>query len=144
MIGDGGRRAALAEAVERADATNVQLQPPVGRKALIEAYGQSDVLFLHLNDFAAFQRVLPSKVFEYGAMGKPMWAGVSGFAEQFVRSEIINAAVFRPCDVADAERSLDGLRLEETPRTAFVAKFGRDSISEQLAQDVLSVAGDLR
>jgi glycosyltransferase involved in cell wall biosynthesis len=139
VVGDGGRRRQLEGAIRAAGVTNVELTPPVSRQHLLEAYRAADVLFLHLNDYAAFEKVLPSKLFEYAAMGKPLLAGVSGFAAEFVRSEITNAAVFDPCDVAGAVRSFDGLILEDAPRAAFVATYGRAAISRGMAEDMLSV-----
>jgi glycosyltransferase involved in cell wall biosynthesis len=85
IIGDGGRMATLREEVERQNLRNVILQPPVKRSELVAASLDADVLFLHLNDYPAFQKVLPSKLFEYGALGKPVWAGVSGYAAEFIR-----------------------------------------------------------
>ncbi|SRR6266581_724930 len=140
IFGDGGRRGELIMALQAGRITNVEVLPPVDRGRLLEAYRTSDVLFVHLNDYPAFERVLPSKLFEYAAMGKPVLAGVSGFAAGFVQSEIENAAVFRPCDVAGAIRALNALRLEDAPRAGFVAKYTRTAISRRMAQDVLSVA----
>jgi glycosyltransferase involved in cell wall biosynthesis len=139
ILGDGGRRAQLEAALSAMGVTNVALLPPVGREQLVQEYQAADVLLLHLNDYAAFERVLPSKLFEYAALGKPLLAGVSGFAAEFVKSEITNSAVFRPCDVAGAVRSLNDLILEDAPRTEFVAKYGRQVISQRMAEDVLSV-----
>ena len=39
----------------------------MARPALVEAYGAADVLFLHLGVQPAFEKVLPSKIFEYAA-----------------------------------------------------------------------------
>lgn len=139
IIGDGGRKPALEIALKSAAATNVELRPPVGRRELIEAYCDADILFLHLNDYDAFKKVLPSKFFEYAAMGKPIWAGVSGYAAEFVRSEITNAAVFRPCDAEDAVRVLGTLVLGDAPRSEFVDKYSRASVSREMAEDILSV-----
>ena len=72
------------------------LLQPVKRDELIEIYQSADVLFLHLNDFDAFKKVLPSKIFEYAATGKPIWAGVAGYAAEFITSKIENSAVFFP------------------------------------------------
>jgi hypothetical protein len=114
------------------------------RRELVGAYRNADVLFLHLNDYDAFRKVLPSKIFEYAALGKPLWAGVAGYAADFVRQEIPNAAVFAPCDVAGALRSFDSLSHRVMPRTEFVAKFGREEITRQLAADVLWVGGGMQ
>jgi len=139
IIGDGGKKAALERALSTAGVTNVELLPPTKRDGLLEAYRSADVLFLHLNDYEAFKKVLPSKLFEYAALGKPVWAGVAGYAAEFVRSEIGNSAVFRPCDVDDAVRSFDTLRLRDEPRVNFVAKYARANISRLLAADILAV-----
>jgi glycosyltransferase involved in cell wall biosynthesis len=139
IIGDGGQRTALESAVLRAGVANVELQPPVGRAALLDAYRAADVLFLHLNDYDAFRKVLPSKLFEYAALGLPVWAGVAGYAARFVEAEVANAAVFPPCDVAAGVRAFETLELGVRPRDSFVAKFGRRALSRALAAEVLAV-----
>lgn len=140
IIGDGGRKAMLHAELSKHGVKNAELLPPMGRKELIEAYKAADALFLHLNDYPAFKRVLPSKVFEYGAMGKPVWAGVSGFAEQFLKTEITNAVIFSPCDVNGAVESFDKLRFQNTSRTDFIRKYARRSVTRLLAEDILSIA----
>jgi hypothetical protein len=141
LIGDGGRRTALEEAVAAVGCKNVSIHQPVPRKQLIEHYRAADVLFLHLNDMPAFERVLPSKIFEYAAMGRPIWAGVGGYAATFLRTHVKNAAVFPPCDAAGAVASFAGLRLEPTPRDEFVAAFNRSAICRRMADDILAAAG---
>lgn len=138
IIGDGGRLGVLREEIARRGLRNVLLEPPVKRSVLIAASLKADILFLHLNDYPAFRKVLPSKLFEYGALGKPVWAGVAGYAADFVRNEIANSAVFPPCDADAAVRSLAGLRLEHTPRPAFVQRFARREITNRLAADILA------
>jgi glycosyltransferase involved in cell wall biosynthesis len=139
IIGDGGRIEALRNAISEAAVTNVDVLPPVGRRELIDAYRAADILFLHLNDYPAFERVLPSKVFEYAAMGKPVWAGLAGFSAQFVTRHVTNAAVFRPCDVVGALEALDHLVLEDAPRTEFLARYSRAEVSSRLADDILAI-----
>jgi glycosyltransferase involved in cell wall biosynthesis len=140
IIGDGGRRAALLQAVADAGADNVQWEPPMPRAQLIDAYRNADVLFLHLNDYDAFKKVLPSKIFEYAALGKPIWAGVAGYAAEFMSGEIDNAAVFPPCDAAQALRSFEKLELRDTPRPSFVAKYARERIMAAMAAEVVTLA----
>lgn len=139
LIGDGGRKAALQAALQKAGVDNVELLPPVERDWLIQAYQEADVLFLHLNDYDAFKKVLPSKLFEYAAMGKPIWAGVSGYAADFVKSEISNAAVFPPCDALEAQKAFSRLSLLNTPRTEFIDKFSRAKVMQAMADDLLSL-----
>lgn len=141
LIGDGGRRSQLAAELERAGVTNVELLPPMPRSQLIEEYLAADALFLHLNAYDAFTRVLPSKIFEYAALGKPIWAGVAGQAAQFLRAEVSNAAVFPPCDVEAGVQAWRTLTLRTAPRETFVEKFARERIMRDMAADVLAHLG---
>jgi hypothetical protein len=84
--------------------------------------------------------VLPSKVFEYAATGRPIWAGVAGFAARFIAAEVPNAAVFAPCDVSEAIKRLDGLILQNLPRSEFVTRYARRSIAGAMAEDILALA----
>jgi hypothetical protein len=98
------------------------------------------VLFLHLGAHKAFEKVLPSKLFEYAALGKPVLAGVGGFAARFVREEISNSAVFPPCDVAAGVAAFGSLKMESAPRADFVARHARAGLARALASDLLSLA----
>jgi glycosyltransferase involved in cell wall biosynthesis len=142
VIGDGGRRAALEAAVARAGADNIEIRAPMRRAELLNAYRAADVLFLHLGAYPAFEKVLPSKVFEYAALGKPVLAGVAGYAARFVREEIENAQVFAPCDVKGALDAFNHLELIDRPRPDFVAKFARANIARAMADDVLALVRD--
>ena len=137
IIGDGGKKNCLVESVK--GMKQVELCPPMDRQQLISAYQQADILFLHLNDYPAFRQVLPSKLFEYAAMGKPIWAGVAGYAAQFVEEEIENAVIFHPCDVDGAVRVLSALSLTFSPREAFIHQYARESLMYFMARDILSV-----
>ncbi len=140
IIGDGGRKELLQKSLRSAGVTNVTLVLPMSRDQLIEEYKQADVLFLHLNNYEAFKKVLPSKVFEYAAMGKPIWAGIPGFSADFIRSEITNAVVFSPCNAAEAEQVLDGLVIQDAPRSEFIEKFSRLNICHDMAKDIFNFA----
>jgi glycosyltransferase involved in cell wall biosynthesis len=139
VIGDGGRRKALQSAVAAAGVDNVEIMAPLSRDALLQSYRAADVLFLHLGAHRALEKVLPSKLFEYAALGKPILAGVAGFAAEFVSSEIDNAAVFPPGDVEAAVRALDSLQLVDQPRPRFTTKYARSRIVGEMADDVLSL-----
>jgi glycosyltransferase involved in cell wall biosynthesis len=109
----------------------------MSRDELIKEYLAADVLFLHLNDYEAFKKVLPSKIFEYAATGKPVWAGVAGYAAEFIRSEVDNAAVFPPCDAEAAVDAFETLTLQSSRRVAFIQKFSRKKIIRLLAADIV-------
>jgi glycosyltransferase involved in cell wall biosynthesis len=138
LIGDGGRRVQLTQALKDAGVRNVQLLAPLSRQDLLHEYLDAHVLFVHLNDYDAFEKVLPSKIFEYAAVGKPIWAGVSGFAAQFLHDEVTNAAVFPPCDAERAIASFETLDLHSAQRPDFVRKFSRRAIMRAMAADILT------
>ncbi len=140
LIGDGGRKQELISALAATSCVNVEILPPVKRSELIKIYQGADILFLHLNDYDAFRKVLPSKIFEYSALGKPIWAGVAGYAAEFVEKNITNANVFMPCDVDDAVNSFEYLELITQPRKDFVEKFARVNIMQKMADDIISLA----
>lgn len=143
LIGDGGRRDALMESVARLSLTNVEILTPVERDALMEAYRQADVLFLHLNAFKACYKVLPSKIFEYAATGKPILAGVGGYAANFLHDNIPGVEVFAPCDSdamqAGLQRLISGPRIID--RSEFCSLHLREDIMKQMARDILALAG---
>lgn len=142
LIGDGGRRAELEESLAAAGTTNVTLLPPVPRESLFEHYREADALFLHLNHHAAFQKVLPSKIFEYAATGKPIVAGVAGCAARFLQDEVSGTSLFAPCDTTGMVEAVASLA--DMPgrfdRSSFRAKFARRRIMKAMAEDILDLA----
>jgi glycosyltransferase involved in cell wall biosynthesis len=139
VIGDGGRRAQLEEALKSAHVRNVELRTPIPRAELIKVYQDADVLFLHLGEQPAFERVLPSKLFEYAALGKPVLAGVGGYAARFVREEISNAQVFVPCDAQGGVTAFGELSLGTAPRAGFIAKYLRANIVRSMAAEIIEL-----
>ncbi|MDF1683533.1 MAG: glycosyltransferase family 4 protein [Legionellaceae bacterium] len=139
IIGDGGRKAHLITALNHAQCNNVELVAPLSRAELIQEYQQADILFLHLNDYEAFRKVLPSKIFEYAAMGKPIWAGISGYSAEFVRLEVCNAAIFYPCNAIEAGAVFSKLKLKDNARKGFIEKYKRSHIMDVMASNMLSL-----
>ncbi len=137
IIGAGGGTQALSSALSQDEVTNVIIKPPMKREELIDEYRQATCLFVHLNDYRAFEKVLPSKIFEYAATGKPILAGLKGFSASFTAEEIINAAVFTPCSVEDAIRALKSLQVHEIDRGSFIDKHNRSSITSELARHIV-------
>jgi glycosyltransferase involved in cell wall biosynthesis len=139
VVGSGGRLTDLRDAIRKLDVVNVEIMAPIPRSELLEYYRSADVLFLHLNDKPAFEKVLPSKLFEYAAMGKPIWAGVAGYAAEFILSEVENSVVFPPCDIQAAIESFEMLALNHTDRSRFVQRYARKKIMDAMAQDVMDL-----
>lgn len=135
IVGDGGRKDILVKSI--VGCNNVTLCEPVNRNELLKLYNNADVLFLHLNDYSAFEKVLPSKIFEYAATGKPVLAGVSGFASEFINTEVDNAEVFYPGDEKMAFSALNKLKLDTINRQNFIDKYRRDNIMTEMSNSIV-------
>lgn len=140
IIGDGGTKPKLVDAIKDEGVSNVELRDPVKRDELIEIYKEADFLFLHLNTYKAFERVLPSKLFEYGAFNKPVIAGVGGYALEFIKEEVINSITFEPTNVDEFVTKLENYEYKEVSREKFVAKYSRETINREMVSSILSVA----
>jgi glycosyltransferase involved in cell wall biosynthesis len=138
IIGAGRCLERLEQAIREKGLTNVKCYPPVSRNELIAYYQRADYLFVHLNDLDAFRRVLPSKLFEYGATNKPIVAGVAGYAARFVAEYLPNSILFEPGDVTSMVRQLRETPYLTTPRPAFKQLFGRRIIMQAMASCILS------
>ena len=139
IIGDGGAKKLLLSEIERLGVTNVVLENPISRKELEKVYNNADYLFLHLNDYSAFKKVLPSKIFELATFNKPILAGVSGFSAQFIKREVPHSIVFEPCNVAFLVSYLLNHHEEENiNRDEFIRKFTRRRINSEMAESILS------
>ena len=139
LIGDGRMRAALMDNIRRKSLCNVDILDLIPRDELMEEYRRANILFLHLNRYKAFQKVLPSKIFEYAATKKPMLAGVSGYAAEFLREQVPGAEVFAPCDVKGMKTCMG--RLFTGPqiidRTEFCSHNLRKHIMRKMARDII-------
>lgn len=139
IIGDGGTKRLLQTEIEKKGINNVILKNPISRKELQKVYSTADYLFLHLNDYPAFKKVLPSKIFELVTFNKPILAGVSGFSAQFIKDEINSSFVFNPCDYrALANHLLNPEENLNIDRSDFIQKFKRSIINEKMATSILN------
>ena len=140
VVGDGGMKSKLEKVLNEQQIKNVKILKPVKRAALISIYKESDYLFLHLNDYVAFRKVLPSKVFEYAATGKPVLAGLSGFAKKYVRENFDNFILFNPCDAKSFIKTFEKFKPNEKKQSNNLKKFYRMEIMKEMVDDFLSIS----
>jgi glycosyltransferase involved in cell wall biosynthesis len=97
---------------------------------------------LHLNNIPAFYRVLPSKIFEYAALSKPIVAGLSGYSSQFIKDNLAYVALFNPGDVDGCVESIkkaERLVVNRSMTNNFVKKYSREHIMKQMSKHILSI-----
>jgi len=142
IIGDGSTLNLLNELIIKDNIDNVELRLPVERFELIEFYKEADLLFLHLNDFPAFKRVLPSKLFEYAAVGKPIVAGVAGYSKEFIKNNLDFAFTFSPGNIQEARTSVfdavECIPLESSVNN-FIKKYSRDAIMNEMSETLFQL-----
>ena len=138
IIGDGGSKQKLVQEINNLGIDNVEIIAPIKRHQLVEIYNKSDFLFLHLNDYKAFEKVLPSKIFELAAFDKPIIAGVAGFSHQFISENISNVLLFSPGNVIEFVEMLHNYKYKNEYRTSFVEKFKREAINENMAASIIN------
>lgn len=140
IIGDGGAKVQLKNELNRLKVSNVVLQNPISRNELQEVYNNADFLFLHLNDYPAFRKVLPSKIFELATFNKPILAGVSGYSAQFIIKEVQYSFVFDPCNASSLVDYLNNNSFDDLDinRKEFINKFKRANINTKMAESILS------
>ncbi|UFH55363.1 glycosyltransferase family 4 protein [Spirosoma sp. KNUC1025] len=136
VIGDGSAKLQLENAIRAENVLNVDLRKPISRAELIANYQYADYLLVHLNDLDVCNRVLPSKLFDYGVTDKPILAGVAGFAASFVRTHLNNSLLFPPGDVTSMIRHLHESPYRTEVRTEFTRRFQRKTISRDMARQI--------
>jgi Glycosyl transferases group 1 len=140
IIGDGGTKHKLSQKLLDLQVDNANLISPVNQKDLIKYYQQSDYLFLHLNDYKAFEKVLPSKIFEYATTNKTIIAGVSGYAKKFIQENIKNTIIFNPNNSESLVKILENHEPIQTDITDFIQKYSRENIMRSMAKCIVTLA----
>lgn len=137
IIGDGGAKGKLEEELLKLNVSNVELRAPVKRDELIAIYKDADFLFAHLNNYKAFEKVLPSKLFELATFPQPVIAGVGGFAAEFVKDNIDNSILFEPCNVEEFVKKMNEYEYVRLERVDFIQRFKRDTVNKEMATTIL-------
>ena len=99
FIGSGARKRAIEELVARRKLSNVILLDAVPKEQIARYWSLIDVALVPLRKDPVFETVIPSKIFEAAAMGKPILLGVDGQARKIV--EEYEAGVFFKPDSGD-------------------------------------------
>lgn len=139
VIGDGGAKNRLLQKIEQEKLSNVEILDPMNRDTLITYYNKADFFFIHLNTLKAFKRVLPSKLFEYGAFDKPILAGVEGYAAKFLKEKMNNIILFSPGDYLELVNKLKSYQYKTKKRSEFIENFSRKSINSKMAKSIVRI-----
>jgi glycosyltransferase involved in cell wall biosynthesis len=86
LIGDGAERENLFQLKNSLNISNVTMLPSVRKDEIQDYISVIDVALVNLKKSDTFKSVIPSKIFENAAMGKPVLLGVEGESRQIVES----------------------------------------------------------
>ena len=142
LVGDGAVRAELEAAARAQDLDNVVFTGMVPRPELPAVLAAADACLVHFKRREIFATILPSKLFEDAAMGKPILLGFEGHAAALVR-EADCGICFTPEDDAALAAAVERLaadpaearRLGDNGRRYVLERFDR----RVLAHDYLTV-----
>lgn len=85
LVGDGARRAGLEQEVRRRGLErHVMFTGRQPREEVPRILASSNACLIHLKECDLFETVIPSKIFETMAMGRPIIMGVKGQAREIV------------------------------------------------------------
>lgn len=139
VIGDGGTKNKLIKHISVNKISNVEINPPINRSDLVQEYINADFLFIHLNNYQAFDKVLPSKIFELSVFNKPIIAGVSGYSAKFINKHINNSIVFSPGNEIELINKLSDFIFDNSlTREDFINKYKRQNINKNMANSILN------
>lgn len=85
FIGDGAMREELEKQARMEELNNVFFLGRQEKKEIPQYYSISDACLVHVRNRQVYRTVLPSKIFEIWAMGKPVILGVEGNAAEIVK-----------------------------------------------------------
>jgi hypothetical protein len=137
IIGDGGAKHLLESEIRAENVTNVSIENPVKRTELLDIYKESHFLFMHLNDYKAFEKVLPSKVFELGAFPRPVIAGVNGYSRLFIEKFVPNTIVIKPTNSLELVDAIKQYKYTIIQREEFIKNFDRRNINKEFASVIV-------
>lgn len=147
LVGDGAQRETLEKrANERGLDEWVRFTGLLPKSEMPKVLASCDCLLVHLRQCDLFTTVIPSKIFEAMAMGRPMIMGVRGESAEIVADsgggimmEPGNAANLQTCVVKLADDPSLLASLQERARTFVLERYSRDLF----AQDYLHLMQNL-
>jgi len=84
FIGDGAEKQHIVNLAKKLHLKNVTFLDPVDKKAVPQYLSVIDIALVPLKKTETFKTVIPSKIFEASAMGKPVLLGVDGQARELI------------------------------------------------------------
>lgn len=113
FIGDGAAKTGLEIQAKELNLVNVTFLPPVSKDKVLDYLSVTDVSLAPLKKSDTFKTVIPSKIFEASAMGKPVLLGVEGESKKILETFGAGLA-FLPEDKKDFLEKLEKISKDKS------------------------------
>lgn len=145
VVGEGARRAKLAEEVKRRSLDNVYFLTMQPRRTMPAWIHGANAALVHLRPSELFETVLPSKLFEYMGCARPVLMGVAGAAAAIV-TEAGCGWLFAPGNVEALLGVVDEIRRDpdEAARRGLRGRkfaeqhYDRDRLASRYTSEILA------
>ena len=147
LLGGGLRRAALEEECRARGLSHVRFVGPQSHDRMPSWLAIADAFLVHLRDIPLYRATIPSKTYEYMAMGRPILMAVGGEAASLVQTSGCGITVPSedPAALADAVRRLARdpalcAEMGDRGRTYAVQHFSRRAVTGAFIREVERMA----
>lgn len=135
LIGTGVKLDELKQIVSDNGAESlVQIDPPVPRDVVFREMQSADALYLSLQKSFVLEHTIPSKVFDYLAMSRPIVAALSGEGREILSSTGANLCL-DPGDATGLQSILQSLG-EQIDSLQSKASANRDLVLEKFTREI--------
>jgi glycosyltransferase involved in cell wall biosynthesis len=149
MVGSGPEREKLIEAKQRLQLDNVRFIDPQPRESMPSVIASCECGIIPLRKLELFKGAIPSKIFEFLAMKKPILLGVEGEAKELLIEDGHCGLAFEPENGNDLATKI--LELHDSPDRAaklgsngfeyVTCNFDRRQIAEDFWNTLYGVSG---
>jgi len=135
FVGEGAYKGRMVNLANELGLTNVTMLDSIDREEVPNYISITDVALVPLRKSDTFKTVIPSKIFENAAMGKPILLGVEGEAQQLLESYRAGLC-FEPENKADFLKQLGRLKNDASEYEA--CQNGCFSMADEFNRKVLA------
>ncbi|RAM59321.1 hypothetical protein DS67_00605 [Mesotoga sp. SC_4PWA21] len=134
LIGDGDEKDEIQKIISsRGLDDKVMILPVMNRLETVKYLKASDMLLINLLDTDAHREAVPSKIFEYTVIGRPIIAGLKGVAAEILLESETDVRFIRPSSEFDLIETIRNFRSAKGSNVEYnYNKFSRETQNSKL------------
>ncbi len=130
LVGDGAEKARLVGEAERRGLTNVSFLDALPHADMPNLLNAADASLVPVRDLPLFRGMLPIKMYEAMACGRPIVLAIAGTAREWAEQEAVAALAVPPEDALEMARAI--VKLRDSPEWAReLGRNGRAYVAER-------------